>query len=152
MVENATDARFYLFPLKYPNSAHYKMLPTELQIQGCETQNKCEEVMECERAVVDVSDTNLDESVVFISWKLERETFVILMQYKNRFIKCRHYKPHLQIQKLVMFGSQMQRFGIVDGKSCGIDFFFSFALLYLDPFLILVIQAFLDRLHKQIII
>jgi hypothetical protein len=51
MVENATDAAFYFFPSKYPNSAHYKMVPTELQIQGCENHNKCEEVMECERAV-----------------------------------------------------------------------------------------------------
>jgi hypothetical protein len=68
--------------------------------------------------VVVVSGTSLDESVIFISWKLERETFVILMQYKNRFIKCRHYKPHLQIHKLVMFGSQKQQFGIIDGKSC----------------------------------
>jgi hypothetical protein len=37
------------------------------------------------------------------------------MQYKNKFIKCRD-KPHLQIQKLVMFGSQVQSFRIVDGK------------------------------------
>jgi hypothetical protein len=116
MVENATDARFYLFPLKYPNSAHYKMLPTELQIQGCETQNKCEEVMECERAMVDVSDRNLDENVIFISWKqFETETLVILMQYKHKFIKCRHYKPHLQLQKLVMYSCQQQSFGIIDG-------------------------------------
>jgi hypothetical protein len=51
IVENVTDAHFYLFPSKYPNNAHYKMVPTELQIQGCENHNKCEEVMECERAV-----------------------------------------------------------------------------------------------------
>jgi hypothetical protein len=116
MVENATDAAFYFFPSKYPNSAHYKMVPTELQIQGCENHNKCEEVMECERAVVDISDTNLDENVIFISWKqFETETLVILMQYKNKFIKCRHHKLHFQIQKLVMYSSQVQSFGIIDG-------------------------------------
>jgi hypothetical protein len=119
MVENATDAAFYFFPSKYPNSAHYKMVPTELQIQGCENHNKCEEVMECERAVVDISDTNLDENVIFISWKqFETETLVILMQYKNKFIKCRHHKLHFQIQKLVMYSSQVQSFGIIDGKLC----------------------------------
>jgi hypothetical protein len=37
------------------------------------------------------------------------------MQYKNKFVKCRHYKPHLQIEKLVMYGSQVQSFGIIDG-------------------------------------
>jgi hypothetical protein len=52
MVENATDVAFYFFPSKYPNSAHYKMVPTELQIQGCENYNTCEELMECERAVL----------------------------------------------------------------------------------------------------
>jgi hypothetical protein len=51
MVENATDTFFYFFPLKYPNTAHYKMVPTELQIQGCENPNKCEKVLECEKAV-----------------------------------------------------------------------------------------------------
>jgi hypothetical protein len=51
MVENVTDALFYFFPSRYPNSAHYKMGPIELQIQGCENANKCEEVIECERAV-----------------------------------------------------------------------------------------------------
>jgi hypothetical protein len=116
MVQNATDASFYIFPSKYPNSPHYKMVPTELQIQGCDQYSKCEEVMECERAVVDISDTNLDENVVFISWKrFETETLVILMQYKDKFIKCRHHNPHIQIQKLVMYGSQLQLFGIIDG-------------------------------------
>jgi hypothetical protein len=116
IVENVTDALFYLFPSKYPNSAHYKIVPTELQIQGCENHNICEELMQCERAVVDISDTNLDENVIFISWKrFETETLVILMQYKNKFVKCRHYKPHLQIEKLVMYGSQVQSFGIIDG-------------------------------------
>jgi hypothetical protein len=116
MVENATDVAFYFFPSKYPNSAHYKMVPTELQIQGCENYNTCEELMECERAVVDISDTNLDENVIFISWKrFETETLVILMQYKDKFIKCRHHKPHIQIQKLVMYGSQLQLFGIIEG-------------------------------------
>jgi hypothetical protein len=51
MVENATDAAFYFFPSKYPNSAHYKMVPIELQIQGCENIHKCEEFLECEKAV-----------------------------------------------------------------------------------------------------
>jgi hypothetical protein len=119
MVENTTDAVFYFFPSRYPNSPHYKMVPTELQIQGCENHNICEELMECERAVVDISDTNLDENVIFISWKkFETETLVILMQYKNKFVKCRYHKPHFQIQKLVMYGSQVQSFGIIDGKLC----------------------------------
>jgi hypothetical protein len=52
MVQNATDASFYIFPSKYPNSPHYKMVPTELQIQGCDQYSKCEEAMECERAVL----------------------------------------------------------------------------------------------------
>jgi hypothetical protein len=51
MVENTTDAVFYFFPSRYPNSPHYKMIPTELQIQGCENHNNCEELMECEKAV-----------------------------------------------------------------------------------------------------
>jgi hypothetical protein len=51
MVENATDALFYFFPSKYPNNAHYKMVPIELLIQGCENANKCKEAIECERAV-----------------------------------------------------------------------------------------------------
>jgi hypothetical protein len=115
MVENTTDAVFYFFPSRYPNSPHYKMVPTELQIQGCENHNICEELMECERAVVDISDTNLDENVIFISWKkFETETLVILMQYKNKFVKCRYHKLHFQIQKLVMYGSQVQSFGIID--------------------------------------
>ncbi|KAJ3616853.1 hypothetical protein MTP99_009170 [Tenebrio molitor] len=115
MVENTTDAVFYFFPSRYPNSPHYKMIPTELQIQGCENHNNCEELMECEKAVVDISDTNLDENVIFISWKkFETETLVILMQYKNKFVKCRYHKPHFQIQKLVMYGSQVQSFGIID--------------------------------------
>jgi hypothetical protein len=116
MVENATDALFYFFPSKYPSNAHYKMVPIELQIQGCENANKCKEAIECERAMVDVSDRNLDENVIFISWKqFETETLVILMQYKHKFIKCRHYKPHLQLQKLVMYSCQQQSFGIIDG-------------------------------------
>jgi hypothetical protein len=66
--------------------------------------------------MVDVSDRNLDENVIFISWKqFETETLVILMQYKHKFIKCRHYKPHLQLQKLVMYSCQQQSFGIIDG-------------------------------------
>jgi hypothetical protein len=115
MVEKATDTRFYFFPSKFPNSPHYKMVPTELQIQGCESDNRCKELMECEKALVNISNTNLDENLIFISWKLfETESLVIIMQYKNKFIKCRH-KPHLQIQKLVMYGSQVQSFRIVDG-------------------------------------
>jgi hypothetical protein len=115
MVENATDTRFYFFPSRYPNNPHYKMVPTELQIQGCESDNRCKELMECEKALVNISNTNLDENLIFISWKLfETESLVIIMQYKNKFIKCRH-KPHLQIQKLVMYGSQVQSFRIVDG-------------------------------------
>jgi hypothetical protein len=66
--------------------------------------------------VVDVSDTNLDENVIFLSWKLsEAESLIILMQYKNKFIKC-HRKPHFQINKLVMTGSEKQLYGTIDGK------------------------------------
>jgi hypothetical protein len=78
--------------------------------------------------MVDVSDRNLDENVIFISWKqFETETLVILMQYKHKFIKCRHYKPHLQLQKLVMYSCQQQSFGIIDGKLC---WYFFYLLLY----------------------
>jgi hypothetical protein len=115
-LENATDALFYFFPFKYPGSAHYKMIPTELQIHGCENYNKCEELLECEKAVFNIPDENLEENVIFISWKLfETKTLLILMQYKNKFVQCRHHKPHLQIQKLVMYGSKRQSFGIIDG-------------------------------------
>jgi hypothetical protein len=76
--------------------------------------------------MVDVTDRNLDENVIFISWKqFETETLVILMQYKNKFVKCRHNESHIKIQKLVMFGSVQQSFGFIDGKLCW-HFFFLF--------------------------
>jgi hypothetical protein len=97
--------------------------------------------------MVDVFDPNLDENLIFISWKqLETKTLVILMQYKNKFVKCRHHKPHFQMQKLVMYSCQQQSFGIIDGKLC---WYFSSLL---EAFLILVIQVFSGRLHKRIII
>ncbi|CAH1364032.1 unnamed protein product [Tenebrio molitor] len=114
MVENLTDVLFNFVPVTHPNTSNYTMVPTKLQIQACEN-NKCEQLKECDRAVVDVSDTNLDENVIFLSWKLsEAESLIILMQYKNKFIKC-HRKPHFQINKLVMTGSERQLYGTIDG-------------------------------------
>jgi hypothetical protein len=114
MVENLTDVLFNFVPVTHPNTSNYTMVPTKLQIQACEN-NKCEQLKECDRAVVDVSDTNLDENVIFLSWKLsEAESLIILMQYKNKFIKC-HRKPHFQINKLVMTGSESQLYGTIDG-------------------------------------
>jgi hypothetical protein len=51
LVKNATDIFFHIFPSKHPGAPNYKLVPTKLQIQGCENPNKCEEVLECEKAV-----------------------------------------------------------------------------------------------------
>jgi hypothetical protein len=111
--KNATGVVFHILNLKDPDRPYYKMVPTELQIKACESANRCKELTECEKGVVDKSETNLDESEIIISWE-RFESLYIIMQYENKFIMCHHTsKPYIEVRKLAINGSLEQPFGTV---------------------------------------
>jgi hypothetical protein len=111
--KNATGVVIHILNLKELDRPYYKMVPTELQIEACESANRCKELTECEKGVVDKSETNLDESEIIISWE-RFESLYIIMQYENKFIKCNHTsKPYIEVRKLAINGSLEQPFGTV---------------------------------------
>ncbi|CAH1364005.1 unnamed protein product [Tenebrio molitor] len=109
--KNPTGVVCVILNVKEPNSPYYKMVPTELQIKACESANRCKELTQCEKGVVDKSETNLDESEIIISWE-HFESLYIIMQYENKFINCRD-TSEFHIRKLAKDGLLEQPSGTV---------------------------------------
>jgi hypothetical protein len=110
-LENVTNVFFHLYGQIHPRAPNYRINFMELVVEKCNNIENCQQLNDCQKAVV-IMDSNkleLSNTTIYISYWVEMyDKLMILVQYNDKYIVCTDATDPLLIRKIVMNASEPQ--------------------------------------------